>query len=157
MYITTYWAAFAAKNNDSAHLRGGLEVPGVLPHAGRGGDAAGAHAGVVAEAALVQVRVVQGLAHADPLLGVEGEHLAQKVDGLVGGGGPEGVECGHGGRLAAPGQHVPLGRLAGVLHVGEAGGAQQVGDQLQLLDGGRGLKHGIMLANFPRAFIHSSK
>ena len=33
-----------------------------------------------------------------------------------------------------------LGGLAGVLHVGEGGGAQQVGDELQLLDGGRGLK-----------------
>ena len=122
-------------------LGGGLEVPGVLPHALGRGHAAGAHAAVVAQPALVQVGVGQGLAHTDPLLWVEGEHLAQQVDGLVGGGGPEGVERGHGGRLAAPGQHVALGGLAGVLHVGEGGRAQQVSDQLQLLDGGRGLKH----------------
>ena len=132
----------STKNNiDGTHLRGGLEVPGVLPHAGRGGDAAGAHAGVVAEAALVQVRVVQRLAHADPLLGVQGQHLAQQVDGLVRGRGAEGVERRDGGRLAAPRQHVSLGGLAGVLHVGEGGCAQQVRDQLQLLDRGGGLQH----------------
>ena len=33
-----------------------------------------------------------------------------------------------------------LGRLTGVLHVGQRGRAQQVGDQLQLLDRRRGLK-----------------
>ena len=33
-----------------------------------------------------------------------------------------------------------LGGLAGVLHVGEGWGAQQVRDQLQLLDGGGGLQ-----------------
>ena len=67
-------------NINGTHLGGGLEVPGVLPHAGRGGDAAGAHAGVVAEAALVQVRVVQRLRHRDPLLGVQRQHL--KEEGL---------------------------------------------------------------------------
>ena len=136
---------------DGTHLGGGLEVPGVLPHAGRGGDAAGAHAGVVAEAALVQVRVVQRLAHADPLLGVQGQHLAQQVDGLVRGRGAEGVERRDGGRLAAPRQHVSLGGLAGVLHVGEGGCAQQVRDQLQLLDRGGGLQHKQVRSRFREA------
>ena len=122
-------------------LGGGLEVPGVLAHPLRRGHATGAHAAVVAQPALVQVGMGQSLAHTDPLLGVEAEHLAQQVDGLVGGGGPEGVQGGHGGRLAASGEHVALGGLAGVLHVGEGGCAQQVRDQLQLLDRGRGLKH----------------
>ena len=73
---------------------GGLKVPGVLSHALGRALAAGAHTAVVAESALVKVRMVESLPHADPLLGVEGEHLAQEVDGLVGGGGPEGVEGG---------------------------------------------------------------
>ena len=84
--------------------------------------------------------MVQRLPHTDPLLGVEGQHLAQQVDGFVGGGGPQGVEGRHGGRFAAPGEHVSLGGLAGVLHVGQGGRPQQVGDQLQLLDGRGGLK-----------------
>ena len=33
-----------------------------------------------------------------------------------------------------------LGGLAGVLHVGQRGRPQQVGDELQLLDGRRGLE-----------------
>ena len=37
-----------------------------------------------------------------------------------------------------------LGSLAGVPHVGEGGGAQQVRDQVQLLDGGRGLQQDIV-------------
>ena len=122
-------------------LGGGLEVPGVLPHALGRGHAAGAHAAVVAKPALVKVGMCQCLAYTDPLLRVQGEHLTQQVDGLVGGGGPESVQGGHCRRLTAPGEHVALGGLAGVLHVGEAGRAQQVSDQLQLLDGGRGLKH----------------
>ena len=121
-------------------LCGGLEVPGVLAHALGRALAAGTHAAVVSQSALVQVGMVQGLAHTDPLLRVEGQHLAQQVDGLVGGGGPEGVEGGDGGRFAAPGQHVSLGRLTGVLHVGQGGRPQQVGDQLQLLDRRGGLK-----------------
>ena len=121
-------------------LRCRLEVPGVLSHALGRALAAGAHTAVVAQSALVQVGMVQSLPHTDPLLRVEGQHLAQEVDGLVGGGGPEGVEGGHGGRFAAPGQHVSLGCLAGVLHVGQGGRPQQVGDQLQLLDRRRGLK-----------------
>ena len=121
-------------------LGGGLEVPGVLPHALGGGDATGTHAAVVAKATLVKIRMVQSLANTDPLLGVQGEHLAQKVDGLVGSGGSQRVEGGHGRRLAASGQHVTLGGLAGVLHVGQRGRPQQVRDQLQLLDGRRGLK-----------------
>ena len=54
--------------------------------------------------------------------------------------GSQRVEGGHGRRLAASGQHVTLGGLAGVLHVGQRGRPQQVRDQLQLLDGRRGLK-----------------
>ena len=123
------------------YLVGGrLKVPGVLPHALGRALAAGAHAAVVAEAALVKVRMVESLPHTDPLLGVQCQHLAQQVDGLVCGGGPEGVEGGDGGRFAAPGQHVSLGRLTGVLHVGQGGRPQQVGDQLQLLDRRGGLK-----------------
>ena len=121
-------------------LGGGLEVPGVLPHALGRGHTAGAHAGVVSQPPLVQVGVSQRLAHADPLLRVEAEHLAQQVDGLVSGGTAECVEGGDGGWLAAPGEHVALGSLTGVLHVREGGRAQQVRDQLQLLDWGRGLK-----------------
>ena len=121
-------------------LCGGLEVPGVLAHALGRALAAGTHAAVVSQSALVQVGMVQGLANTDPLLRVEGQHLAEEVDGLVCGGGPQGVEGGDGGRFAAPGQHVSLGRLTGVLHVGQGGRPQQVGDQLQLLDRRGGLK-----------------
>ena len=126
------------------HLGNGLEVSRVLAHARAGAVAAGAHAGVVSEPALVQVGVVERLQHPDSLLGVEGEHLAEQVDGLVGGAGAQRVERGDAGGLAALGQHVALRRLAGVPHVGEGGGAQQVGDQVQLLDWGRGLQHDIV-------------
>ena len=101
---------------------------------------AGTHARVVAQPAFVQVGVVECLKHTNPLLRVQGEHLAQQVDGLMGGGGSEGVEGRHAGRLASLGQHVSLGGLAGVPHVREGGGAQQVGDQVQLLDWRGGLK-----------------
>ena len=84
--------------------------------------------------------MVEGLAHTDSLLWVQGQHLAEQVDSFMGGTSSQGVECGHGGRFAASGQHVSLGSFAGVLHVGQGGGAQQVGDQLQLLDGGGGLQ-----------------
>ena len=126
------------------HLGNGLEVSRVLAHARAGAVAAGAHARVVSEPALVQVGVVESLQHPDSLLRVEGEHLAEQVDGLVGGAGAQRVERGDAGGLAALGQHVPLGRLAGVPHVGEGGGAQQVCDQVQLLDWGRGLQHDIV-------------
>ena len=57
-------------------LRDGLEVADVLARARLlRGEAAGAHARVVAQAALVQVRVVQRLGHRDPLLGVQRQHL----------------------------------------------------------------------------------
>ena len=120
-----------------------LKVSSVHPVA-RFCVAARAHAGVIAEPPLVQVGVVESLQHPDSLLRVEGEHLAEQVDGLVGGAGAQRVERGDAGGLAALGQHVPLGRLAGVPHVGEGGGAQQVGDQVQLLDWGRGLQHDIV-------------
>ena len=126
------------------HLGNGLEVSGVLAHTGAGAVAASAHAGVVAQPALVQVGVVERLEHPDSLLGVEGEHLAEQVDGLVGGTGAKGVQCGDAGRFASLGEHVALGSLAGVPHVGEGGGAQQVRDQVQLLDGGRGLQQDIV-------------
>ena len=122
------------------HLGDRLEVSGVLAHAGAGAVAAGAHAGVVSEPALVQVRVVERLQHPDSLLGVKGEHLAEQVDGLVGGTGAKGVEGGHTGRFSSLGEHVALGSLAGVPHVGEGGRAQQVRDQVQLLDRGGGLQ-----------------
>ena len=102
---------------------------------------AGAHAGVVAQAALVQVGMVQRLRHRDPLVRVQGEHLAEQVHRLVGGRGADGVEGGNAGRLHAAAQHVSLGRVAGVLEVGERGRAQQVRDQIQLLDGGGGLNN----------------
>ena len=50
-----------------------------------GGVAAGAHAGVVAQPALIQVGMIQRLRHRDPLVRVQRQHLAQQVDGLVGG------------------------------------------------------------------------
>ena len=74
---------------------GWLEVSGVLSHALGCALAAGAHTAVVPEPALVKVRMVESLSHTDPLLGVEGQHLAQEVDGLVCSGGPECVEGGH--------------------------------------------------------------
>ena len=52
----------------------------------------------------------------------------------------EGVEGGDGGRLLAPGQHVPLGGVTREPHVREGGRAQEVGDKLELLDGGDGLE-----------------
>ena len=125
------------------HLGNGLEVSGVLAHARAGAVAASAHAGVVAQPALVQVGVVERLEHPDSLLGVEGEHLAEQVDGLVGGTGAKGVQGGDAGRFASLGEHVALGRLAGVPHVGQGGGAQQVRDQVQLLDRGGGLQQDI--------------
>ena len=117
-----------------------LEVPGVLTHALSCALTTGAHTAVVAQSALVKVRMVESLPHTDSLLRVQGQHLAQQVDGLVGGGGPEGVQGSDGGRFASPGEHVSLGCLAGVLHVGQGGRPQQVGDQLQLLYRRRGLK-----------------
>ena len=74
------------------HLGDGLEVSGVLAHARACAVAAGAHAGVVAKPALVQVGVIERLEHPDSLLGVEGEHLAEQVDGLVGGTGAKCVQ-----------------------------------------------------------------
>jgi hypothetical protein len=103
------------------------------------GVAAGAHAGVVAQPPLVQVGMIQRLRHRDPLVRVQRQHLAQQVDGLVGGGGADGVEGSDAGRLHAAAQHVALGRVARVLQVGERGRPQQVSDQVQLLDGGGGL------------------
>ena len=102
--------------------------------------AAGAHAGVVAEPPLVQVGMVQRLRHRDPLVRIQSEHLTQQVDGLVGGWGAYGVEGGNAGRFDAAAEHVTLGRVAGVLEVGEGGRAQQVSDQVQLLDRRRGLQ-----------------
>jgi len=49
-----------------------LEISGVLPDSGRGGDAAGAHAGVVAQPALVQVGMVECLDDPDSLFRVQG-------------------------------------------------------------------------------------
>ena len=121
-------------------LRCRLEVPGVLSHALGRALAAGAHTAVVPQSPLVQVGMVQSLPHTDPLLRVQGQHLAQQVDGLVGGGGTQGVEGGDGGRFAAPGEHVSLGCLTGVLHVRQGGRPQQVRDELQLLYRRRGLK-----------------
>ena len=72
-----------------------LEVPGVLSHALGSAHTTRAHAAVVSQSPLVQVGMVQSLAHADPLLRVQAQHLTQQVDGLVGGGGSEGVERGH--------------------------------------------------------------
>jgi len=118
-----------------------LEVARVLADAGGGGgDAAAAHAGVIAQSTLVQVGMVERLHHSDPLLRIERQHLAEEVDRLVSGGLAEGVQGGDGGRLLAPREHVSLGGLAGELHVGERGGAQEVGDKLELLDGGLSLE-----------------
>ena len=74
------------------HLGNGLKVSCVLAHARAGAVAAGAHAGVISQPALVQVGVVERLEHPDSLLRVEGEHLAEQVDGLVGGTGAKGVQ-----------------------------------------------------------------
>ena len=113
----------------------GLEVQGELAQVGPGvGVAAPAHAGVVPEPALVQVRVVERLRHGHALVRVQLKQAQQEVHGVVGGAGAEGVEGGGRRRLGAAAQHVALGRVARVAHVGQAGSAQQVGDQLQLLD-----------------------
>ena len=118
----------------------GLKVPRVLSHAGGRGVAAGAHTAVVTQPSLVQVRVVQRFRHAHPLVRVHGQHLGHQVDGLVGGPLPHRVQHRDGRWLHALGEHVPLSGVAGVLEVGQGRCAQQVSDQLQLLDRTRRLK-----------------
>lgn len=66
---------------------------------------------------------------------VEDEHLAQKMHGVVRRVRAERVQRRHGRRLRGPAQHVRAGALARVPHVLQRRGAQQLGDQLQLLDG----------------------
>ena len=56
------------------------------------------------------------------------------------GGRPERVECAQVVGLGAALQHVSPRGVAGVLHVGGGGRAEQVRDELELLDGTRGLK-----------------
>ena len=84
--------------------------------------------------------MIKGLDHVDPLLGVQGEHLAQEMDGLMSGAGWQCVQVGDGGWLRPSGQDVPFGGLAGELHVVDRRGAEQVSNELQLLDGWLGLK-----------------
>ncbi len=70
----------------------GLELPAVLSQAGRRSVTTVAHARVVAQPALVQVRVVQRLDDANTLLRVEREHLAKQVHGFVRDGRRKGVQ-----------------------------------------------------------------
>lgn len=121
-------------------VRAGLKLSHVLPHPGSRRNAARAHTRVVAETSLVEVRVVERLCYRDPLVGVQGQHLAEQVHRLVCARGRERVERADGGLLGRAGGHVPLGGLAGVAHVGGVGRAQEVGDHLQLLDGTLGLE-----------------
>ena len=56
--------------------------------------------------------------------------------------GSEGVERAEVVGLGRAPEHVAPRGVAGELHVGGGGGAQQVGDELELLDGTRGLEEG---------------
>ncbi len=117
-----------------------LKVARVLAQAAGSRVAARAHAAVVAQPALVQVRVAQRLVHADPLVRVQRQHLAHEVDGLVCGPLAQAVQRRDVGVLGALGQHVLLGAVAGVLEVLQGRCTQQVGDQVQLTDRAGGLK-----------------
>lgn len=114
----------------------GLEIGGVPPDGDRarlaGRRAAPAHARVEAEPALVEVRVSESVDHANPLVGVEHEHLAEQVHRLVSRLRGERVKGGEGRRFGRAPEHVLPGRLASARHVFHARSAKQVGDQLQL-------------------------
>ena len=112
-------------------------VPPVAVVAGR---AASAHTGVIAQAALVQVGVIEGLRHVDAFLGIQGKHLAQEMHGLVSHGGRERVQVLDAGLLWSPGGDVALGGLARKLHVVRRGRSKEISDELELLDGRLGLE-----------------
>ena len=67
-------------------------------------------------------------------------YLTEEVNGLVRGRRAERVECAQVVGLGSALQHVPPRSVAGELHVGGRGRAQQVSDELELLDGTRGLQ-----------------
>lgn len=99
--------------------------------------------------------MVEGVDHADPLVGVQGEHLAQEVDGLVGHAGGQGVQVGDRGRLGASREDVSFGGLAGELHVVDAGGAKEIGDEFQLLDGALGLEQNASAQKLAKDAAHA--
>jgi len=84
--------------------------------------------------------MIEGLHHVDSLLWVQGEHLAQEVDGLVCSAGRERVQASDGGGLEASRDDMTLGGLAGELHFIDRWSSKEISDELKLLNWALGLE-----------------
>ena len=111
-----------------------LELSGVLPHPWCWSMAATTHARMVSKPALIQIRVIESLCNSNSLVRVQSQHLAEQVDRLVSNGRWKCVEGWQWWRLLTSGQHVAFGSLASELHVWQWRRAEEICDQLQLLN-----------------------